>query len=597
MLAKVIKLRKQFVSVGAAADYVEQELTPEEEARLLDREKEGLGVREAERYIARERAELGLYGLPGFDAAKAEDWKAARDLIDACARQGMVKSRGGEDKSDPIYHYTLNWPPGEEPSREQIEQAVGVTMRAVGLGASQALWAIHRDKDHHHVHVLANKHCPRTHKLLGPAHRDFLLLDKACREIELAQGWTHSPGPHVVVKGRVVRMTKAQRARVGKMTERTMTRQEAELAGAGSGVPSLAEHVRAHKRALESARSWDEWHDALADAGVEARLSKSGRAIVCEAYGLDRKRKVLMSMCLPSQTLPRLSERFGPYQAPAAARRVSDGYRRACEAAAAGAGECPDMLPDRRRHDTRSAQRALRAQERALLLQRWRVLHAEGAGKAVRTEQMKAMRERHKAERRALPKAKGLSGPEALAAAVEREAMFARHQRERAAVKPMSWREYVEHLASQGDAAAIAALRGMRYRERRKKDAPGFEGEDVGGHARLQLAGSISGESWGLASACLSWHAQRLSWQYADASGRVRVEDFGNRVDVVDAKDDEAMRAALLLAAAKFGGQVWITGPAEFQERARGAALEAGIRVANLPALPGPKRERAGVEL
>lgn len=71
-----------------------------------------------------------------------------------------------------------------------------------------AAWVVHRDKAHHHVHVAALKYDTHSLEYLGPPGRDFLILDRAMREIELAQGWKHSPGPHMAQNCHVVKAPK-----------------------------------------------------------------------------------------------------------------------------------------------------------------------------------------------------------------------------------------------------------------------------------------------------------------------------------------------------------------------------------------------------
>ena len=92
----------------------------------------------------------------------------------------------------------------------------------------------------------------------------------------------------------------------------------------------------------------------------------------------------------------------------------------------------------------------------------------------------------------------------------------------------------------------------------------------------------------------MAWHpdGQRIAFlastqideyfgTYKDADGKMRLIDSGPRIDVVERDDPEAIREGLILAAQKFGGEVYITGDAEFRERAAHEAARMHIRVAD----------------
>ena len=136
------------------------------------------------------------------------------------------------------------------------------------------------------------------------------------------------------------------------------------------------------------------------------------------------------------------------------------------------------------------------------------------------------------------------------------------------------------------DEAAIAALRGIRYREQRKrsKSSPGFEGEDLQhpvqpGHP----AGGIEGaDAFSLATAHIEVSRDKSCVIYRDEAGAERVRDAGQRVDVVRSNDDEAMRAALGLVAKRYGNEVFITGDDAYKERAARECARRGIAVANI---------------
>lgn len=68
---------------------------------------------------------------------------------------------------------------------------------------------------------------------------------------------------------------------------------------------------------------------------------------------------------------------------------------------------------------------------------------------------------------------------------------------------------------------------------------------------------------------------------YRDANGNVALEDRGQRIECRQHGDEAVIRAGLVLASQKYGGEVFITGDAAFKTRAAEIANTMGIRVAN----------------
>jgi hypothetical protein len=162
----------------------------------------------------------------------------------------------------------------------------------------------------------------------------------------------------------------------------------------------------------------------------------------------------------------------------------------------------------------------------------------------------------------------------ALTAAQAREALQKRQAAERKALtaklpKQEVWRKWLEREAAQGDEAAGAALRGIRYREQRNKNLQidGIEGEELDPLRKLTLAGLEA-----------QIDRKRQLVLYRDAQGRDKFTDTGPRIVMHD-KSDDSLEAALRLAAQKYGGKVDITGSSEFRERAARQAVRLGIEV------------------
>ena len=91
---------------------------------------------------------------------------------------------------DPIHHYVLSWPRGEQPTSAQIEEAIDVFLDTMGLVGHQTLYGLHADTDNVHLHLMVNRVHPITRKVIE-INKGFDLeaLHRAVARIEHVQGW------------------------------------------------------------------------------------------------------------------------------------------------------------------------------------------------------------------------------------------------------------------------------------------------------------------------------------------------------------------------------------------------------------------------
>jgi len=458
------------------------------------------------------------------------------------------------------------------------------------------------------VHIAAIKYDLDSLKALGPPKRDFLHLDKTMREIEIAQGWAHSPGPYVVKDGHVIKAPKAERA------EAISQRPEASVEKAKGlpGIQAFCEHQRV-TQAFRQAQNWADLHAVAAAHGLHFEQKRGG--LVIKARGITADHAVKASALDRSLAGPALEKRLGAFvppqaRAPAVASNTFKQYQ---EAAAKGiepiAQECAGRTGKR---DTakRESQRIARQSARETLYEAFRehCATAPAARKAAladikqhqqaeRKALFDALRSGRKAQYNELCAAHGreIAGLVALGLeAKARAALEVRHRAEREGVKAQfsgNWREWLEMRARlHGDPAAISALRGIKYREGRKKNQgkPGIEGEDLrigdqSSASQVHAGGLIGGEyRFGLDNATIEVSRDKTSVLFCDREGKVRLQDEGQRIELTDSKDEDAMIAGLILASKRFGGEVYITGDEQFRKRAAAECARRGVEVANL---------------
>ena len=122
------------------------------------------------------------------------DWASSRgglpsDVNQAAALLNIEARRGVVEK--PVVHVVVSFAEGDldgssdgqRGSQRQAEKMVGDVLERMGLGQHRAVLVAHNDKDHRHVHVMANRFDEREGKSWS---RDYerLKLRKAIEEVE-----------------------------------------------------------------------------------------------------------------------------------------------------------------------------------------------------------------------------------------------------------------------------------------------------------------------------------------------------------------------------------------------------------------------------
>lgn len=107
-----------------------------------------------------------------------------RDQIKAASGQSLS---GAKSSAGAVYHYSLAWAKDEAPERDHMEDAARETIEALGLEGHQFYMVAHSDRDHAHVHVVANLTHPETGKRaeLGRDH---------CKLSDWARGYEREHG-------------------------------------------------------------------------------------------------------------------------------------------------------------------------------------------------------------------------------------------------------------------------------------------------------------------------------------------------------------------------------------------------------------------
>lgn len=544
------------------------------------------------------KLEKALWSYEEDPVAFVEDVTA---ILDDNARRCHDR---GRFRGNPVYHVALNWQEAEHPTAAQAERSCRHVMKALGFEECPAVWSIHRDTDNDHVHLVIDRVHPTKLTALSVPRRDFLILDRAMRELELDLGFGRAQGPFVTVDTpegpKIVRMSRKERAERGLLKDPDAPRisgraqrVERNLIGECfqrwiTGAPAAV----LHEGLQAPGASWQRVHERLAQFGCVIQPKGSGLAVTTT---LSNGRVLAAKASLLGRWAGKasLESRLGAYQGPTHPRHGRVEVQRQTYEQFMARERLADASPQLLDEDPkRLAQREARAEARRKLTQRFELEQAQLREERVRRR--KTLRERHEQERvvlleehrerrgtlRASVKAKGLDARLALSlwayrAAAQREALQHRQRSERRALMehlPRSevWRRWLERQALAGDEAAGAALRGIRYRaQRNRQREDGIEGEAVTEQLRFTVE-SLRAEV----------DAARLTVIYRRADGVEAFRDTGPRILMRD-RSDESLEAALRVAAQKYGGRIEITGSDLFRERAARMATRLGVAVHN----------------
>ena len=122
----------------------------------------------------------------------------------AILKQLSGASNRGRKLRNPYAHFMTSWPPGETPSREEMLEAAGGQLDALGCADRVVIVVAHTDTEHHHFHLVVCKVHPETGKAASLDHSGLKLS-------RFAEQWERDHGG-IVIENRV-RRNEARAAR------------------------------------------------------------------------------------------------------------------------------------------------------------------------------------------------------------------------------------------------------------------------------------------------------------------------------------------------------------------------------------------------
>ena len=261
------------------------------------------------RYIWEKAARVEVRNLAALD------WQSA-------ATQMRLVSELNSRVQKPFYHMAVSWHEQEQPTDAQQIEAADYLIRALGLDDHQAVIAIHRDTAQAHFHIIVNTVHPQTGKVWSKSN-DRLRVEKACREIELLQGWSHDRGRcdfEVAPDGAVTlkpaskanQKKQADRAK-GKRAKTSGDRKFEKSTGFETFEHTLTDTLRDRfAEAVSGATDWQSLHLRLQALGLRYGTHGSGARV----WLLGSTEFVKASAFGARFSISKMQKRFGPYEPP-----------------------------------------------------------------------------------------------------------------------------------------------------------------------------------------------------------------------------------------------------------------------------------------
>ncbi len=175
----------------------------------------------------------------------------------------------------PVTHWILSWQENEQPSREQVDEAVSLFLRGMGLAEHQTIYALHKNTGNYHLHIVVNRTHPYTEKVIQP-HRGFDIeaAHKIVAEIEHRQGWASQINARYRVneQGHVVKNLQRR--------EQVKPKPKAEYFESATGEKSAQRIAQERGHAvIQNASCWEELHAGLDAVGLRFVRKGSGAVV------------------------------------------------------------------------------------------------------------------------------------------------------------------------------------------------------------------------------------------------------------------------------------------------------------------------------
>ena len=463
---------------------------------------------------------------------------------------------------DTINHYVLSWREGEQPSPEQVEEAVSIFMEELGVKNHQAIYGLHADTDNLHLHLAINRVHPETLKVVKINNGfDIEAAHKAIARIENAQGWQREQnGRYQVLEngelGRehIDKDKPRQPAQPKRDMENRTGEKSAERIAIEDGAPII-----------KKAQTWEQLHRELAAKGMRYEKTGSGATLFVGDVG-----GVKASSADRDASLSKLQKRLGAYQPAPQRQQVA---QREPEPIKPDVPGWKDYITERKAHyaeknAAKLAQDKRQEQERKQLAEQQKarrdeLMRGNWKGKG---EVLNAMRSVIAAEQ-----------------AAEKAALKEKHQKQREQHR-QQFRPYPDLEQWQRMQSSPELAEQWRHRASEPQRIEGDRSEPPTPRDIRAYAPEIVG--------------QQVHYSRRDEGGARRGVSFvdnGKSIDIHDWRNRDSTLAALQLSAKKWGSFT-VTGNDEYKAMCAKLAAEHGFKITNPELQESIQQERQRIQ-
>ena len=203
----------------------------------------------------------------------------------------------------PVAHWVLSWKDGEQPTPEKVDFAVEYFLQLMEWKEHQAFYAVHKNTENLHVHILVNRVNPDTLKVHRP-NRGFDIdrAHLAIAKLERIQGWASEENSvyEPSLSGNFLTLSKRDYPKLCPVAE-----------GLENATGEKSAQRIARERGLDiikEAASWRGLHEGLASVGLRFERKGSGALvwvgdIAVKASSVDR-----------AFSLPKLIKKLGEFE-------------------------------------------------------------------------------------------------------------------------------------------------------------------------------------------------------------------------------------------------------------------------------------------
>ncbi|MFT8723148.1 MAG: TraI/MobA(P) family conjugative relaxase [Acetobacter malorum] len=236
------------------------------------------------------------------------------NLLDSQVAEMIALATDSVRSADTVNHYVLSWKRGESPTTEQVNEAVTLLQKEMGLEQHQIVYGLHADTDNRHLHVVVNRVDPETLRCTE-INRGFDIEagHRAIALIEHRQGWSREENGlyQVGPDGKLIR---CDRHREGAAPVKTDSKKVERRTGKRS-IRDVA--IEEAVPVIKEATCWADVHEGLAQKGIRYRRHGNGAVIMIgdsavKASQADRQISFI-----------KLQLRLGPYEEPDQAAEIS----------------------------------------------------------------------------------------------------------------------------------------------------------------------------------------------------------------------------------------------------------------------------------